>query len=957
MKSPSSILVFLALCAHAAQNLDAEALQDAFRHGCFVVAQVGLGVVSLVACGIWLFRQARGLCTSCRAQPLFRRLALSALIVVAFTVGGTKTNGVNNIPPQQMALPRPVLQPLSVLPRPGTTVLLANPGQGSFAQHVAASWNVCGAWKDSFWLPFAGGWTFPWGTNHLAGVEVVSYGRLWPTPFDTNAVASAGAPFEIVPGLTSFAYELTPSNSHRFVWSDAAIGRDTDNLVTAELELFRCGDRSVTINGVATYLPRELPFPHDGFGQDAEWIAANFTNATEILSVGYPQWVDAQVGTGLTNGLYKLTVSVAEDPPETTFLFVGDLSVAVTNAGEYAFLMEKGPAYDLAVFPPSSNVTISAVDNVPTLRGQPILRSFGDAGDGQWVSDNGDFWNDYVSGMGHARFWWLPCLCGSPDVMHIDPTAGSVSFSANLVDCRGSAASFLWTGSDALTIASPNSQTTAVTAGLADWRLASLSVTAVFGPERSLTSYLCLSCGTNDVPQVACSLSVQSVHFINEGDRPERVYPVSVSLLCPVETNGVVDISHEGSDGALFWSDAAATQPLPSLSGIPLSSVDEESGDVSYMFYMTSPTVGGGSFTALFALPSGDTRGVAKPYRAIEPIRRLVCTEIDPEYSCVFNPARLVYGYPARLKVGANGNFSPGEVEWRVVSGPGTVTRDEDNFGEADWTATVAATATNGEVVVEARFNEDAIQPRFVLPIVQQRMIPIKAYVLCDTSGRVVVDNDAIAAKILYANEIYRQAGIEFYMPDAPVSLNMPQYRSIREYSIVTNGNGVACRGSRLSQDAVALMSAAPADGCVRTIWIDRITDSAAGAFSLRSNQVSFVSTIGSMRVLAHELGHLLGMSDIYVSRRVGDMPGAEHEIHRNCFGDHAHDWGVESGRGFYPASDTHGSIIKSLLMYGCDPAFGCDLPFGSVEGFGKSPANIFDKVFINVGTGGIVRP
>ena len=92
----------------------------------------------------------------------------------------------------------------------------------------------------------------------------------------------------------------------------------------------------------AAYLPRELPFPHAGFGQDAEWVTANFTNATEILAVGYPQWVDAQVGEGLTNGLYKFTATIPGDPPETVQLVVGDLSVAVTNAGEYVFLLEKG---------------------------------------------------------------------------------------------------------------------------------------------------------------------------------------------------------------------------------------------------------------------------------------------------------------------------------------------------------------------------------------------------------------------------------------------------------------------------------------------------------------------------------------------------------------------------------------------------------------------------------------
>ena len=208
-----------------------------------------------------------------------------------------------------------------------------------------------------------------------------------------------------------------------------------------------------------------------------------------------------------------------------------------------------------------------------------------------------------MAGMGYARFWWLPWLCGAPDVVHIDPMAGPVTFHADILDYRGSAASFLWTGSDALTIASPNSQATAVTADLADWRLANLSVTASFGFDRSLTSYLYVSYGTNDSPQVSCSLSVQSVHFINEGDRPERVYPVSVSLFCPVETNGVVSISHEGSDGALFWSDAAATQPLSSLSGISLSSVTEESGGASHTFYMTSPNIGSGSFTATFTFP------------------------------------------------------------------------------------------------------------------------------------------------------------------------------------------------------------------------------------------------------------------------------------------------------------------------------------------------------------------
>ena len=69
---------------------------------------------------------------------------------------------------------------------------------------------------------------------------------------------------------------MTPFDVYYIVWTDAAINRDTNNLVSAALELFRNGDVSVTTNGGAAYLPRELPFPHNGFGQDDEWVTGDW---------------------------------------------------------------------------------------------------------------------------------------------------------------------------------------------------------------------------------------------------------------------------------------------------------------------------------------------------------------------------------------------------------------------------------------------------------------------------------------------------------------------------------------------------------------------------------------------------------------------------------------------------------------------------------------------------------
>ena len=44
----------------------------------------------------------------------------------------------------------------------------------------------------------------------------------------------------------------------------------------AAIELFRNGDVMVQENGAMVFTPRELPFAHDGFGQDDDWVRANF---------------------------------------------------------------------------------------------------------------------------------------------------------------------------------------------------------------------------------------------------------------------------------------------------------------------------------------------------------------------------------------------------------------------------------------------------------------------------------------------------------------------------------------------------------------------------------------------------------------------------------------------------------------------------------------------------------
>ena len=189
-----------------------------------------------------------------RSLNAFGRVAVCSFLLIGILIGGDKTN---NVPPNMNStqmMQGVISQTGLPFPVPHSPFPIANPVQSSFAERKAMNWNVRGAWKDSFWLPFEDGWVFPCGTNHLSGVEVVSCGQIWPTPFDTNAVVSAGLPFEIVRGLSTFGYEFTPfvfapptmmeSTMHRASTTAVASGRRSACLPTPQ--------RARRRNGIAT---------------------------------------------------------------------------------------------------------------------------------------------------------------------------------------------------------------------------------------------------------------------------------------------------------------------------------------------------------------------------------------------------------------------------------------------------------------------------------------------------------------------------------------------------------------------------------------------------------------------------------------------------------------------------------------------------------------------------------
>ena len=916
---------------------------EAFQNVVMRLAMCGLGV-SLAAMAL-RSRPVRDafarVLAIWRGLTAFGRFAVCSFLLVGILVGGDKTNSVNNLLPQMLQGDGSfetgftgltgLSGPLPHTPSSTNLVNLVNPVQNRFAQRKAENWNARGAWQDSFWLGFGGGWVFPHGSNHLSGVEVVSFGQLWAIPFGSGVVTSIGGPVSIVPGISSFVHEYTPSNSYRFVWTDAAINRDTNDLVTAVLELFRNGDWCVTTNGTARWGQRAVPFPHNGFGQDDEWVAANFTNATEIISVGYLQWVDAQVGEGLTNGLYKFTATIHDDPPETVQLVVGDLSVAVTNAGEYAFLLEKGMNYEYGIIPFMTNVSYSAVDDVPQTRGavRGGLRSSPGDATRTWTVDGGygsEPQTEYA--LGHV--WWLPFFFGSPDVSHIGPENDTLTFTANFADCREPpVASYLWSASAGLTVHSPNAQTTQITVdSMPSWAQANISVTATFGGHE-LYSYLDgLTYGTNSTPQVSLGINAPQAMFVNDdGDvagvgkdyeisgihvNDDDIIPVTITLHSDVPTNGTIAVRPFIRDGHL-WKDASRTNEVILEELISVS----ESRDVSITYFLEceyqSYRYNSDQIQVVWSDNAGHTQQIVHQFTAVdcvaEPITSERVTVGGVQY--VVNPCCAIIGSNTFMRVRVAPNDIPNDlISWRVVQG--TASFPNGNTGRD--VVVVAGGEKNDTVILEVDIAGcPGNRPRFELLTTHFTDVLIYPYLIVGAPGAELLQ-EQLNQKLEVVNMIYRQVGLRFIA--APIQI-IDNYkwskfglavravgRAIRDYEHKTDGVEVYFIGGSadiVDYDCKAL-GRANSDGVV-------ITCNASGI------------------ALAHEIGHVCRLADVYIDKECQEQYSP---LRITWMPD---DWSNGTGSRYYEPGKCPLDVLPQILMFGVENDVHIDIPRGSVRG------------------------
>ena len=202
------------------------------------------------------------------------------------------------------------------------------------------------------------------------------------------------------------------------------------------------------------------------------------------------------------------------------------------------------------------------------------------------------------------------------------------------------------------------------------------------------------------------------------------------------------------------------------------------------------------------------------------------------------------------------------------------------------------------------------------------------------------------------ANEIFTQVGIEFEMAGQPTAVGTTNdWNLALGRFVITNGK----LKLRCSPACVNLLNNYTASDCIELYFIGSIVFSSPCSAITMPYGVIIGKKDATTTVVAHELGHALGLDDCYVRMNDGitSLPDVEAPVDGTFFIHGSRDWGSELGRGFYGLEDSKLSVAGRLLMHGISSNNRADIADGMILSLTRAMTNGIPGTFnAKVGAG-----
>ena len=280
---------------------------------------------------------------------------------------------------------------------------------------------------------------------------------------------------------------------------------------------------------------------------------------------------------------------------------------------------------------------------------------------------------------------------------------------------------------------------------------------------------------------------------------------------------------------------------------------------------------------------------------------------LDPTGHHAVNPSCLAVGRPGWFLAEVSENFEA-LITWTAdpaicvefpdgTNGP-TVSVEGRFFGDVDLRMDIAGFAGPA--------------PQTTVRVMPPHSVPVNAWIVHDGSGTYPATPERIAECVEKANDIFYHTGLSFH-------LDSVSYTNNSDWKVIEQ---VGNHWPKMSD----MCNITNGTGGIECYFVNEI----ASASGLNSSSGLAIATNASATVLAHEIGHACGLSDIYYSTSETPL----HAMGVACQNWNQEDWGTTVSRGYYPEGTEQSLLIIRNVMHGVDDNFGMlELSRGDIYG------------------------